>query len=230
MHTYPRFLVLFAFIACAVETAFAQESLRQENPYDFRSHIRDASEWMLANEHRVQLKMEGQNTIIEDGVGNILLELKAPDYLKQVCRARQGGALVLAVWNTDDGRGSDYTGLVLIRADKSGLNVSRVFKSRDDSILKHRWWLSEIGAVSESGDQILAEFGEMPEGSGWVTYRWQTWKVSPPTRLGIGLQIANGQLEEKNGEQGGTGQPATRPESKSVGSDKPQPEAEGRSR
>jgi len=31
-------------------------------------------------------------------------------------------------------------------------------------------------------------------------------------------------------EQGGTGQPATRPESKSEGSDKPQPEAEGRSR
>jgi hypothetical protein len=31
-------------------------------------------------------------------------------------------------------------------------------------------------------------------------------------------------------EQGGTGQPATRSESKSEGSDKPQPEAEGRSR
>jgi hypothetical protein len=36
--------------------------------------------------------------------------------------------------------------------------------------------------------------------------------------------------EAKEGEQGGTGQPATRPESKSDGSDKPQPEAEGRSR
>ena len=35
---------------------------------------------------------------------------------------------------------------------------------------------------------------------------------------------------ETKGEQDGTGQPATRPESKSEGSDKPQPEAEGRSR
>jgi hypothetical protein len=34
----------------------------------------------------------------------------------------------------------------------------------------------------------------------------------------------------KNGEQGGTGQPATRSQSKSEGSDKLQPEAEGRSR
>jgi hypothetical protein len=37
------------------------------------------------------------------------------------------------------------------------------------------------------------------------------------------------QLQAK-AEQTGTGQPATRPESKSEGSDKPQPESEGRSR
>ena len=36
--------------------------------------------------------------------------------------------------------------------------------------------------------------------------------------------------QKKIAEQAGTGQPATRPESKSEGSDKPQPEAEGRSR
>jgi hypothetical protein len=37
-------------------------------------------------------------------------------------------------------------------------------------------------------------------------------------------------LETRKAEQGGTGQPATRPLSVSEGSDKPQPEAEGRSR
>lgn len=36
--------------------------------------------------------------------------------------------------------------------------------------------------------------------------------------------------KKSEAEQAGTGQPATRPESKSEGSDKPQPEAEGRSR
>jgi hypothetical protein len=38
------------------------------------------------------------------------------------------------------------------------------------------------------------------------------------------------QPNKTKAEQGGTGQPATRPESKSEGGDKPQPEAEGRSR
>jgi hypothetical protein len=36
--------------------------------------------------------------------------------------------------------------------------------------------------------------------------------------------------EKTQAEQAGTGQPATRSQSKSEGSDKPQPEAEGRSR
>jgi hypothetical protein len=36
--------------------------------------------------------------------------------------------------------------------------------------------------------------------------------------------------EENKGEQAGAGQPATRPEAKPEGSEKPQPEAEGRSR
>ena len=42
--------------------------------------------------------------------------------------------------------------------------------------------------------------------------------------------LSNFILSEPNGEQAGTGQPATRPESKSEGSDKPKPESEGRSR
>ena len=36
--------------------------------------------------------------------------------------------------------------------------------------------------------------------------------------------------EAKNAEQAGAGQPATRPQSKAEGGDKPQPESEGRSR
>lgn len=42
-------------------------------------------------------------------------------------------------------------------------------------------------------------------------------------------QDASGRRIIRQGEQAGAGQPATRPESKSEGRDKPQPEAEGRS-
>jgi len=48
----------------------------------------------------------------------------------------------------------------------------------------------------------------------------------PKARIQIDLTKA----EQGGAGQGGAGQPATRPESKSEGGDKPQPEAEGRSR
>ena len=43
-------------------------------------------------------------------------------------------------------------------------------------------------------------------------------------------ELLFGKEDKTKSQQGGTGQPATRPESKLLGSDKPQPEAEGRSR
>ncbi len=50
-------------------------------------------------------------------------------------------------------------------------------------------------------------------------------------KLGEEMKIeAIEKTAEPKAEQSGTGQPATRPESKSEGSDKPQPESEGRSR
>ncbi len=48
--------------------------------------------------------------------------------------------------------------------------------------------------------------------------------------FGVPLSVVFTRIVKDKAEQGGTGQPATRPESKSEGSDKPQPEAEGRSR
>jgi hypothetical protein len=44
------------------------------------------------------------------------------------------------------------------------------------------------------------------------------------------MERALAQLKKQKAEQAGTGQPATRSQSRSEGSDKPQPEAEGRSR
>ncbi len=51
-----------------------------------------------------------------------------------------------------------------------------------------------------------------------------------PTSEAERFEAKYGRTEKTKTEQAGTGQPATRPESKSEGSVKPQPEAEGRSR
>jgi hypothetical protein len=54
--------------------------------------------------------------------------------------------------------------------------------------------------------------------------------IAPITKEMADLMAKTPIFPKKTAEQAGTGQPATRPESKSEGSEKPQPEAEGRSR
>lgn len=207
MHALRSLMMLAAVLSLAATAARAQEpEFRprvEDNPWDFRLRLYNhPGEWDLANNVSVKLKMVGKDTVIVDGNGKHLLKVNAPECITEYCLSPERGCIVLAVWNTDDGRGLDYSALVVIRALKSGPEVSRIWESGDDAVLKGRWWVSDLGAVSEDGDLILANFGEIPAGKNAVDYRWQTWKVAPPTRLGIGLQIANGQIQDKPDEQG----------------------------
>jgi hypothetical protein len=54
--------------------------------------------------------------------------------------------------------------------------------------------------------------------------------VTYPKRLERAVNVALQAMKKRASEQAGSGQPATRSQSKSEGGDKPQPEAEGRSR
>ena len=54
--------------------------------------------------------------------------------------------------------------------------------------------------------------------------------IEPPPKIDLLGMLEASKKKKEEAEQGGTGQPATRPESMPEGSDKPQPESEGRSR
>ena len=98
--------------------------------------------------------------------------------------------------------------------------------------------LTEVLAKNPSFDDLVRILGEshMDIGSGIyvLVYRLDqgpSITVGTPDKKKI-LYVDRGEIRlyPTKAEQAGTGQPATRPESKSEGSDKPQPEAEGRSR
>ena len=84
--------------------------------------------------------------------------------------------------------------------------------SQTDSQLKYREWSDHPGCYTE---MILESDSTM------------TMIARTPKHM---MKAALVLVVEKKAEQAGTGQPATRPEPKSEGSAKPQPEAEGRSR
>ena len=94
---------------------------------------------------------------------------------------------------------------------------SKTKKDGEDVIDWSSWEIWETGASHKSASFLVFDLnlgGYFPEAGKYVSF-----KVSG--RLG---------MSKDSGEQAGAGQPATRPESKSEGGDKPQPEAEGRSR
>lgn len=90
--------------------------------------------------------------------------------------------------------------------------------------IRNGTWLHQAGTagdgligVFKTGDYITTM--RIQEGK-LIIDRGDTWNTLPPTNTPM----------KKPAEQGGTGQPASRPESKSEGGDKPQLEAEGRTR
>lgn len=82
--------------------------------------------------------------------------------------------------------------LLIVRVEKGEFVFERGFPSGVQVIPGKNTSLSRVGAISDDGKTILAEFGVSPMGPGSVEYQWQTWEVSPPKLLGVGLTIANG--------------------------------------
>ena len=66
-----------------------------------------------------------------------------------------------------------------------------------------------------------------PRGTWWYSIAAGGWKGG---KVEVSRVQAKAEAPPGQAEQGGAGQPATRPESKPEGGKKPQPEAEGRSR
>ena len=98
-----------------------------------------------------------------------------------------------------------------------------------------------IGALKDSsidwnscradGEQILDGWGQpMDTTFDLSTASWTLRSSGKDLNFGTDDDIQGATARNTKGEQNGTGLPARRPESKSEGGDKPQPEAEGRSR
>jgi hypothetical protein len=83
-------------------------------------------------------------------------------------------------------------------------------------------WYSE-----QTWPVIVSDLGSI------IVYGWASWMlmtaflIAKPPAKDANLNAPTVEIQTKSAEQVGTGQPATRPESKAEGSDKPQPEAEG---
>ena len=152
-----------------------------------------ASEWKLKQGLVISLReSEKKEFSFHDPAGKELFRLEKHERVRGVAAGPQGGALLFLI-NHEDGFGG-----CLLRVAMRG-EVPRF-----ERVLAHpatplfegkRWWISDLGAVSDDGDVVLAKIGWMPRQTGRVSYEWQTWSIGREKRLGSGLQIGNGEIE-----------------------------------
>ncbi|MBK1884909.1 hypothetical protein JIN85_21035 [Luteolibacter pohnpeiensis] len=123
-------------------------------------------------------------------------------------------------------KGWRYVYEVKLKGTRAEKRIGRLF-------LNGKEIKGKIGELQQEPIGIFIYFGERGYNQGWLntmTYDEAVFSEDgAPTDQVTALLKALRDNETK-AEQGGAGQPATRPESDSEGGDKPQPESEGRSR
>jgi hypothetical protein len=161
---------------------------------DFSEHLDGPAKWKLGSAGTITLKMEGDSTVFLLDGDKEVFRLNSPEYISEAVLSDDGTSLALVAMKTR-GFGSNFATLVSVRLAAGGVKVSRVLGPGEKLFDGRRWWLSELGAVSNDGTRILAKLGvEFPpddDGSIRMGYKWYTVELAAGKILSEGLTIGN---------------------------------------
>lgn len=164
---------------------------------DTRWRLNGASEWTLEEGPTVSLmESETQRFSFYDAEGTVLFRLEDRERVREVAVSPQRAVLLFKI-DHEDGFGG-----CLLRVSMRGKEPAfeRVLAHPATPLFQgKRWWISDLGAVSDDGDVVLAKIGWMPQTTGRVAYEWQTWSISRKERLGSGLQVGHGEIQAVKG-------------------------------
>lgn len=185
-------LILSTMMAAVVSAQPPQPRPRLVPPNpSFKSHLDEAAVWTMANGQKIRLEMDDQNTLVLDEKDQAITRISFPEYVRGAVAAPGGKVVVLMIWNS-----GGYAKLLRLNSTEIGITVEDLWKKDDLVITDNRWWVNKLGALSENGKILLAEIAEQGPNGGRIHYRWQTWELEPAKRIGVGLTIANGVVDE----------------------------------
>lgn len=189
---------ILLFVALAMEIASAQTVTRKRLFLPSGTPAGDGSTVLMPEP--AELKLAGHTlsfprtqdgTSITDGTGKVIYTTTDGKRVQEMLVCTNGTWALLAVWRYE-GAGGWYDHLLRLHVTPSGIVFEKLWSDGEELMPGRRWWISELGALSDDGKTALLKMADMPVGNGTVTYGWQTWDLSPAKRLGIGLTISNG--------------------------------------
>ncbi len=160
---------------------------------DTISRLNGESEWILDQGPTISLRESKANGFsFHDPAGNELFRLAKHEQVRAVVKSPLRKAILFRI-DHEDGFGGCLLRLSL--RDRV-TRFERVLAYPATPLFEgKRWWVSDLGAVSDDGDVILARLGWMHQTTGRVSYEWQTWSIGGQKQLGSGLQIGNGKTQ-----------------------------------
>ena len=163
---------------------------------DFSDHLNGPANWKLGSAGTLTLKMDGDSTTFLINGDQEVFRLNAPEYIDEAVLSEDGASIVFVAMKSR-GFGSDFAALVRVYLAADGVKVSRVLESGEKLFDARRWWISELGAVSNDGTRILAKFGVNAPDSNRMGYRWFTVELGSGKILSEGLIIENSKNPKK---------------------------------
>jgi hypothetical protein len=201
--------IIFSLMLAAVMSCWGQEpsirpsgvSVRVDKTLlDFSKHLDGPAKWKLGSAGTLSLKMDNDSTVFLIDDAKEVFRLNSPEYIAQAVMSDDGSSLVLVAMKTQ-GFGSDFATLVSVQPVVSGVRVVRLLESGAKLFGGRKWWISELGAVSNDGTRILAKFGvDYPPDDNGLTrmgYRWYTVELATGKILSEGLTIGNSKSPPK---------------------------------
>lgn len=163
---------------------------------DFADHLQGKAEWRFENDRVLSLKMDGDATVFQlNGVEEVF-RLEAPEYVDEAVVSDDRQTLLFKVMKTR-GFGSDFATLIRVRAAGPKLSLDRILESGTKLFGDNRWWMADLGAVSNGGGKVLARFGVDSPDTTRMRYRWYTVELPSGKILSEGLTIANSKAPDK---------------------------------
>ena len=193
-------LALAVFLASSVFSLAEEPKVKRnvrvnKTSMNFANHLQGAAKWQFKKAGTLMLEMDGDSTLFKLNGGKEMFRLDTPEYIDEAVLSEDGQTLILVAMKTR-GFGSDFATLIQVRTATGKLEISRVLESGTKIFDGDRWWLSELGAVSDDGGKILAKFGVSSPDSNRMGYRWYTVGLPEGKILSEGLTIANSKKAE----------------------------------
>ena len=141
--------------------------------------------------HTLSFPRTKDGTSITDEAGKVIYTTTGGRQVHETLVSASGAWALLGVWRYE-GAGGWYDHLLRLHVTPSGLVFEKLWPDGEELLPGRRWWMSELGALSDDGKTALLKMADTPIGNGTVAYGWQTWELTPAKRIGIGLTISNG--------------------------------------